>query len=105
MDDAEAKLVTARAPPPGSDVDVAAYFGENAPQPYDLLLPTEVDLLVLDTAPLEIAGRVAISGRLLFEDDAAARVRWEATTRKIYFDELPRLRRAHQEFLAGLRRG
>ena len=40
--------------------------------------------------------------RLLFEDDPVARVRWEATTRKIYFDELPRLTRAHREFAAAV---
>ena len=52
-------------------------------------MPPGVDLLVLDHAPLELAGRVAARGRLLFDDDPVSRVRWEATTRKIYFDELP----------------
>jgi hypothetical protein len=62
-----------------------------------VLLPPGIDLLILDGAPLELAGRVAIGGRLLFDDDPAARVRWEAMTRKIYSDELPRLTRAHRE--------
>jgi len=53
-----------------------------------------VDLLVLDGAPLELAGRVATQGRLLFDDDPSARVEWEATTRKIWFDERPRTERA-----------
>ncbi len=57
-------------------------------------MPPGVDLLVLDHAPLELAGRVAARGRLLFDDDPVSRVRWEATTRKIYFDELPRITRA-----------
>ncbi len=86
-----------------SDVDVAAFFGIEPPQAHDILLPPDVDLLVLDTAPLELAGRVAATGKLLFEEDPAARVRWEATTRKIYFDELPRLRKAHAEFAAHAR--
>ncbi|SBW25313.1 hypothetical protein FDG2_4492 [Candidatus Protofrankia californiensis] len=86
-----------------SDIDVAAYFGgPRPPSSFDLLLPPGVDLLVLDNAPLELAGRVAAGGRLLFEDDRAARVRWEAMTRKIYFDELPRITRAHREFAAAL---
>jgi hypothetical protein len=59
-----------------------------------------VDLLILDDAPLELAGRVAFGGRLLSEDDQVARIRWEATTRKIYFDELPRIARSHREFAA-----
>ena len=87
---------------PGSDIDIAAYFGEQPPQAFEVLLPPGVDLLVLDRAPLELAGRVAAHGRLLFEVDRVARVRWEATTRKIYFDELPRIMRAHREFAASL---
>jgi hypothetical protein len=56
-------------------------------------------------APLELAGRVAVGGKLLFQDDEVARVRWEAMTRKIYFDELPRITRSHQEFAAAVARG
>lgn len=89
----------------GSDIDVAAFFGTDPPQAFEVLLPAGVDLLVLDHAPLEIAGRVAVGGRLLFEEDEAARVRWEATTRKIYFDEAYRIRRAHAEFAEAVRRG
>jgi predicted nucleotidyltransferase len=88
---------------PGSDVDLAAYFGSQPPpNSFDILLPPGVDLLVLDGAPLELAGRVAAGGKLLYQDDPAARIRWEATTRKIYFDELPRIRRAHREFAAAM---
>jgi predicted nucleotidyltransferase len=85
-----------------SDIDIAAYFGGRPPNAFDVLLPPGVDLLILDDAPLELAGRVALSGRLLFEDDQVARVRWEAMTRKIYFDELPRITRAHREFAAAV---
>lgn len=90
---------------PESDVDVAAWFGASAPQSYEVLLPAGVDLMVLDHAPLELRGRVAHRGRLLFEDDEVARIRWEAMTRKIYFDELPRIQRAHREFSEAVRRG
>jgi uncharacterized protein len=85
-----------------SDIDIAAYFGVQPPNAFDILLPPGVDLLVLDHAPLELAGRVAARGRLLFDDDPVSRVRWEATTRKIYFDELPRITRAHREFAASV---
>ncbi len=87
---------------PDSDVDIAAYFGGQSPAAFDILLPPGVDLLVLDHAPLELAGRVAVHGKLLFDDDPVQRVRWEATTRKIYFDELPRTTRAHREFAASV---
>ena len=91
---------------PGSDVDVAAWFGRAADAwvvagP----LPEQVDLLVLDTAPLELAGRVALHGALLFEDDPAARVRWEATTRKVYLDEAPRRAQARADYAEARRHG
>jgi uncharacterized protein len=90
---------------PESDIDIAAYFSDNPPQSFDVLLPPGIDLLVLDGAALELAGRVAVYGQLLFEVDPTARVVWESTTRKIYFDELPRITRAHREFAESLRRG
>ncbi len=55
-------------------------------------MPDGVDLLVLDSAPLELAGRVALNGVLLFDDDPAARVRWQAQTRLVYLDEEDRQR-------------
>ena len=90
---------------PTSDVDIAAYFDRRGPRAFDVLLPTGVDLLILDDAPLELAGRVALHGKLLFETDPAVRVVWEATTRKVYFDELPRITRAHREFAEAVRGG
>jgi uncharacterized protein len=87
---------------PDSDIDIAAYFGDQPPNAFDILVPPGADLLVLDHAPLELAGRVAVGGKLLFDDDPVGRVRWEATTRKIYFDELPRITRAHREFAASV---
>jgi hypothetical protein len=45
---------------------------------------------------------VATGGKALFDDDPVVRVRWEATTRKIYFDELPRITRSHREFAASV---
>lgn len=87
-----------------SDVDVAAWFGRPV-DAWAVLLPGGVDLLVLDSAPLELAGRVAQHGRLLFEVDPAQRVEWEATTRKIYLDELPRRDQARRDFAEARRRG
>ena len=89
----------------GSDLDVAAWFPADAPQIFEVPMPPGVDLLVLNRAPLEMAGRIALEGVLLFDDDPPARVRWVATTRKIYFYELPRIMRSHHEFLESARRG
>ncbi|MCA1675695.1 MAG: nucleotidyltransferase domain-containing protein [Actinobacteria bacterium] len=88
-----------------SDFDVAAWWSSDPPAAFDVLLPPGVDLVVLNGAPLELAGRIALHGRLLFDDDPPSRVRWTATTRKIYSDELPRLQRSHHEFAEAVRRG
>jgi uncharacterized protein len=88
-----------------SDLDVAAWFPEPAPQAYDVDVPFGVDLLVLNSAPLELAGRVALHGVLLLEADETARVRWEAMTRKIYLDERYRIDRSHRDFLESLTHG
>ena len=90
-------------PRPGSALDVAGYWTVSPPNAWDVLLPEGVDLLVLNTAPLELAGAIALHGDLLFETDPTARVRWVATTRKIGLDEKPRFERAHREFLEALR--
>lgn len=90
---------------PTSDLDVAAFFREPAPASFEVEVPSGVDLLVLNSAPLELAGRVALEGVLLFEDDPSERVRWEATTRKIYLDERYRIERSHREFLESVSRG
>ncbi|MBA2323798.1 MAG: nucleotidyltransferase domain-containing protein [Pseudonocardiales bacterium] len=88
-----------------SDVDVAGWWASDAPASFEVPLPPGVDLLVLNGSPLELAGRVALHGLPLFDDDPSARVRWVATTRKIYADELPRLLRSHREFAESVRRG
>jgi predicted nucleotidyltransferase len=88
-----------------SDIELAALFPDPAPLSFELDLPPEVDLLVLNGAPLEIAGRIACGGTLVLEVDPLQRVHWEATTRKIYLDEKYRIERSHREFLEAVTRG
>lgn len=90
---------------PDIDIDIAAYFAEPIPASFEVDLPPEIDLLVLNCTPLEIAGRIALYGRLLFDDNPTARVRWESQTRKIYSDEKYRIDRSHREFLEAVRHG
>lgn len=90
---------------PDSDVDVAAWWVSGAPAAFEVLLPAGVDLVVLNGAPLELAGRIALHGKILFDDDPPARVRWVASTRKIYADEQPRMLRSYREFAESVRRG
>ncbi len=96
---------TSGSPRADSDIDVAAWWPFDPPSAFDVLLPPGVDLVVLNAAPLELAGRIAVHGHILFDDDPPARVRWTASTRKIYADEQPRLRRSHREFAEAVRRG
>jgi predicted nucleotidyltransferase len=84
---------------PDSDLDVAAWWPAGAPHAWDIDLPARVDLIVLNDAPLELAGRIALEGELLFDDDPPARVHWVAETRKIWLDERPRFDRAHRDFI------
>jgi predicted nucleotidyltransferase len=88
-----------------SDYDVATYFAGPIPASFEVDVPSAIDLLILNGAPLEIAGRIALDGQLLFDDSPVDRVRWESQTRKVYSDEKYRIERSHREFLEGAARG
>ncbi len=90
---------------PTSDLDVAAWWPADAPQPWELDLPQGVDLVDVDRAPLEMAGRIACEGVVLFDDSPNDRVRWVATTRKIWLDERDRFLRSHRTFLEAVANG
>jgi uncharacterized protein len=88
------------SPRADSDVDVAVRLGDEVDElELRSRLPDEVDLLVLDRAPLELAGRVAMHGQLILDDDPPSRVEWQATTRKIYADERYRVEQARRDFV------
>ncbi len=95
--------VTGR-PRPDSDLDIAAWFRGDV-EPWTIPLPSGVDLVALNTLPLNVAGRVAVEGRLLFDDDPPARVRWQAETRLRYFDEAPRRAAFTKDALEAATRG
>jgi predicted nucleotidyltransferase len=88
----------------GSDLDVAAWWPSDPPNAWDVDLPDGVDLVVLHRIPLELAGRIALEGTVLFDDDPPARVRWVADTRKIWLDERPRFEAAQREYLEAVAR-
>lgn len=85
-------------PRPDSDLDIGAWWSDSAPQAWEVDVPGGVDLVVLNHAPLWLAGRIALHGRLLFDDDPAARVAWQADTRLVWLDERPRILQAQREF-------
>jgi uncharacterized protein len=87
-----------------SDVDLAVLFA-NAPastlsaQPFALednlcaQLGRPVQIVVLNSAPPDLAFRVLREGRLILDRDSAARARFEVRTRNEYFDIKPFLDR------------
>lgn len=86
-------------PRPDSDLDVAAWWGGAHPASWEVDLPAGVDLVVLDEAPLWLAGRIALWGRVLAVADPSAdveRVRWQVDTRMRYLDELPGIRERYE---------
>lgn len=88
-----------------SDLDVAAWWPARPPQAWEVELPGGIDLVVLNRAPLELAGRIAIEGVVLYEEDPAARVRWVAQARKVWLNERPRFEAAHRIFLEAAAHG
>jgi predicted nucleotidyltransferase len=88
----------------GSDVDVALLLA-NDPRPdlasqhgdlasaLERRLARRVDLVILNTAPVDLIHRVLRDGVLVLDRDPAARVRFEVRARNDYFDLLPFLRR------------
>jgi predicted nucleotidyltransferase len=94
-----------------SDVDIGVLFQVLPPStltglPLDLEdaierhLGRRVQLVTLNTAPVDLRWRVLRDGRLIAEPDRVARVRWEVATRNEAFDLEPILR----EYRSGRKR-
>jgi predicted nucleotidyltransferase len=88
----------------GSDVDVAVLFAHAPPPtlaglPVDLeadltgLVGREVQIAVLNEAPVDLVHRILRDGVLVCENDPAARIAFEVKARSEYFDLLPILQR------------
>lgn len=88
-----------------SDVDVAAWWGSETPDAWDVRVPAGVDLVILDEAPPWLAGRVALHGVVLFDDEPPARVEWQAETRLRHLDEEAQRAESRAEFIRAVARG
>lgn len=62
-------------------------------------LPDDIDLVDLSRAPEGLAGRVAMTGVVVLDDDPATRIRWQADTRKRHLDESFRRDRFRRDFV------
>src|SRR6188768_57153 len=83
-----------------SDIDLAMLFVATPPatlrgQPFELqaelsaLLGEPVDIVVLNTAPVDLVHRILRDGRILLERDRSRRIAFEVQARNRYFDLLP----------------
>ena len=89
---------------PGSDIDVGVLYAQRPAGKLDsepMLLEGEleralqqpVQVVVLNSAPVDLAIRVLREGELFLENDRRARIRFEVQTRNEFFDLEPILRR------------
>lgn len=94
-----------------SDLDIGILLREPRPATlekggFDLAaalsaeLGRDVDLVVLNGAPVDLAARVLRDGLLLLDRDRSARIGFEVRTRNEYFDLLPYLRQYRAAALA-----
>ena len=94
-----------------SDLDIGILLREPRPPTlkdggFDLAaalsagLGRDVDLVVLNGAPVDLAARVLRDGVLLLDRDRSARIGFEVRTRNEYFDLLPYLRQYRAAALA-----
>lgn len=83
-----------------SDVDLAVWADRDLDD-WQLRgeLPDRVDLLDLGRAPEGLAGRVAMTGVVVLDDDPRQRIRWQAGTRKRHLDEALRRDRFRRDFV------
>lgn len=59
----------------------------------------QVDLVILDDAPVELKYKVVATGKIIFQKNSAAKVEFEADTLSRYFDYLPVLRAQKMDIL------
>ncbi|HVM15256.1 MAG TPA: nucleotidyltransferase domain-containing protein [Egibacteraceae bacterium] len=87
-------------PREGADVDLAVWADRDVDD-WRLRgdLPDRVDLLHLQRAPEGLAGRVAMTGVVVLDDDPPRRIRWQADTRKRHLDEALRRDRFRRDFV------
>jgi len=85
------------AAPPASTLD-SPVFRHQAD--LEALLGRPVQVVSLNTAPAVLAHRVLRDGKVAFEGDRSARLRFEVARQREYFDLLPILRRCTKREIA-----
>lgn len=102
---------------PLSDIDIALVVHPNTPLREHLQLmlgiSTEleeqsglfnIDVRIINNAPLIFQGRVITDGILLYKRDDSARIHFETSTRAEYFDYLPVHKKLQKAFFADMKK-
>ena len=88
----------------GSDLDLALLFEQDPPRTLaglhlgladrlSIALGQQVDLVILNRAPVDLIHRILRDGLLVLDSNPARRIAFEVDARNRYFDLLPYLRR------------
>lgn len=102
---------------PRSDIDIAVLLEEDL-EPFErferrlrlmadleALCRSEVDVVVLNDAPLVLQNQVLRHGRLIYERDRQARIAFEVKSRKMYHDWKPWMEFYHRSLVRELKEG
>ena len=85
--DVDIAVLLDKTPPPtldGFGFDLASNIEQN--------IGKQIDLVILNRAPVDLIHRILRDGILVYEGDPSARIRFEVRSRGEYFDLLPYLR-------------
>ena len=93
---------------PLSDYDFAVFLSQKPSFQFkyklknilvNVLNTGQVDLIILNDAPVELKYKVIATGKIIFQKNSAAKVDFEADTLSRYFDYLPVLRAQKMDIL------
>ncbi|HET9257814.1 MAG TPA: nucleotidyltransferase domain-containing protein [Pseudonocardiaceae bacterium] len=96
----------------GSDTDIAvlpirglsaeqrAALRNRVAEIFEPVARTEVDVVLLDDAPLPVCGRILHERQVLYSADEPLRVRWESLTGRMYADSRIKLDLLDRDLLA-----
>ncbi len=93
---------------PQSDYDFAVFLSQKTSFPFkyklknkllSILDSKQVDLVILNDAPIELKYKVIATGKVIFQKNSIVRTEFEADTLSQYFDYLPVLRAQKKDIL------
>ena len=99
---------------PLSDYDFAVFLSQKPSFPFkyklknkliNILDNKQVDLVILNDAPIELKYKVVATGKVIFQKNSIVKTEFEADTLSRYFDYLPVLRAQKKDILKAKSKG